>query len=161
MEQNGFTLGTPVITPAGGAAQTGTTDQDLRQTMEDAAKAVQSIMDEFPDEEEVNEEEAKKAKGFLNSFMDYVKGNHFKQDVMETSRKYKIPPKKVARGFFSSCLGTVGDILGIAISTVGNVADTLISILAAVAHGAVGMIVKVANGLASIVTMNKTCVQTA
>lgn len=129
----------------------------LQQTLEQTAQAVQQAMDSFP-EEEVTAEEEKKARGFLNDFMSYIKGNEFHEDVMRTSRKYKIPPKKVAHGFFQTCLGTIGDILGVAIGTAGNACHTLIDIIANLTHGAVNLVVKVASGLASIVTFNKTCI---
>lgn len=131
--------------------------QSMEQTLAQTAQAVQEAMDSFPDEV-VSAEEEKKAKGFLNDFMSYIRGAAFHEDVIRTSRKYKVPPKRIAQGFFETCLGTIGDILGVAISTAGNAGHTLIDIIANIAHGAVNLAVKVACGLASIVTLNKTCV---
>lgn len=149
MEENiTITAGTGTATPVG---------ETMEQTLNNTAEAIQQAMDSFPDEE-VSPEEQKKAQGFLHNFMGYISGNAFHEDVMKASRKYKIPPKKIAQGFFQSCLGTIGDILGIAIGTVGNAGHTLINIISSIAHGAVNLVVKVANGLASIVTLNKTCV---
>lgn len=128
---------------------------NIEDTLKATAETIQDVIDEFPDEP-VDEEEVKKANGFLNGFMSYIKSAGFKDDVYRTSKKYKIPPKQVAQGFFSSCLGTVGDILGIAISTVGNTAHTLVDILANIIHGGVNLVVKIAQGLASIVTLNRT-----
>lgn len=149
---------TPIGAPVGNAGPQDQPkpQQDLRQTMQDVAQAVSDAISQFDDEP--SEQEVDKAKGFLGSFMDYIKGAGFKQDVMSASKKYNVPPKKIANGFFSSCLGTIGDILGIGISTVGNVGHTLIDLLSSVAHGAVNLLVKVANGLASMVTFNHTCV---
>ena len=95
---------------------------------------------------------------FLKQFTDYIKGDTFKRDINDTAKKYGVPPKKLAQNFFEKALGTIGDILGIAINTVGNAGHTLIDILATVAHGAVNLIVNVANALARMITLNKTCV---
>ena len=76
----------------------------------------------------------------------------------ETAKKYGIPPKKLAKNFFEKVLGTIGDVLGIAISAVDNAAHMVVNILSTVVHGAVNIVVGVANALASIVTLNKTCI---
>lgn len=141
-------------TPVQGNAQA---EPSMQETLEQTAQAVQQAMDNLPDKE-VSAEEEKKAKGFLRNFMEYIKGDTFREDVMSTSRKYHVPPKKIAQGFFETCLGTIGDVLGVAISTAGNAGHTLIDIIASLAHGAVSLMVKIAYGLASIVTFNKTCV---
>ena len=92
---------------------------DLRQTVQDTAQAVQDALNSFSDEVPTNDE-ATKAKGFLKNFTDYIKGDTFKRDINNTAKKYNVPPKKLAQNFFEKALGTVGDVLGIAISTVGN-----------------------------------------
>ena len=130
---------------------------DLRQTVQDTAQAVQDALNSFSDEVPTDDE-ATKAKGFLKQFTDYIKGDTFKRDINDTAKKYGVPPKKLAQNFFEKALGTIGDVLGIAINTVGNAGHTLIDILATVAHGAVNLIVNVANALARMVTLNKTCV---
>ena len=152
---------TITVNPLGTATPVGapTPQQEtMQQTIQQAAEAVQQVMDSFPDDVPPSEEEAQKAQGFLHNFMSYISSAGFHDDIMETSRKHKIPPKKLAQGFFESCLGTIGDILGIGISTAGNVCHTLVDIVANVLHGGINLIVRVANGLASIVTLNRTCV---
>lgn len=143
------------VTPVN-SGNTATTAETIKEDVKKTAETIQEVLDGFPDDEEISEEEAKKAHGFLDNFMSYIKSAGFKDDVMKTSKKYKIPPKQVAQGFFSSCLGTIGDILGIAISTVGNAAHTLMDLLSSVVHGGINLAVRVAQGLASIVTLNKT-----
>ena len=130
---------------------------DLRQTVQDTAQAVQDALNSFSDEVPTDDE-ATKAKGFLKQFTDYIKGDTFKRDINNTAKKYNVPPKKLAQNFFEKALGTVGDVLGIAIGTVGNAAHTLVDILSTIVHGAVGLIVNVANALSRIVTLNKTCI---
>ena len=149
------TVVTPVnVTPVGAQMNA---EEDLRKTMQDTAQAVEEALNDFSDEVPTDDETTK-AKGFLKQFTDYIKGDTFKRDINDTAKKYGVPPKKLAQNFFEKALGTIGDVLGIAINTVGNAGHTLIDILATVAHGAVNLIVNVANALARIVTLNKTCV---
>jgi len=134
-------------------------DEELRRMFGDAAEAVNDTMDSFSDEipeEPVTEEEVKSAKSYLKQFMDYIKSAGFKKDINNAAYQYQVPPKKVAQNFFEGILGTIGDILGVAISTAGNAAHTLIDVLATVAHGAVNILVHVAQGIASFFTLNKT-----
>lgn len=149
------TVVTPVsVTPVGAQMNA---EEDLRKTMQDTAQAVEEALNGFSDEVPTDDE-ATKAKGFLKQFTDYIKGDTFKCDINDTAKKYGVPPKKLAQNFFEKALGTIGDVLGIAINTIGNAGHTLIDILATVAHGAVNLIVNVANALARMVTLNKTCV---
>ena len=149
------TVVTPVsVTPVGAQMNA---EEDLRKTIQDTAQAVEEALNGFSDEVPTEDETAK-AKGFLKQFTDYIKGNTFKRDINDTAKKYGVPPKKLAQNFFEKALGTVSDVLGIAINTVGNAGHTLIDILATVAHGAVNLIVNVANALVRMVTLNKTCV---
>ena len=151
------TVQATVVTPVNVTPVSDNVVDDLRQTVQDTAQAVQDALDGFSDEIPT-EEETEEAKGFLKKFTEYIKGDTFKRDINNTAKKYGVPPKKLAQNFFEKALGTVGDILGIAINTVGNAGHTLIDILATVAHGAVNLIVNVANALARMVTLNKTCV---
>lgn len=133
-------------------------DPSLQKALQGTAQAMQKTLEGFSDEVPTDSEEVKKAKGFLNQFTEYIKGESFKKDINETAKKYNIPPKKLAENFFSKALGTVGDVLGIAIGTVGNAGHMLVDILSTIAHGAVNLIVNVANALARVFTLNKTCI---
>lgn len=134
-------------------------DPSLQQTLQGTAQAINETLNGFSDEVPGTESaEVKKAKNFLNQFTDYIKGESFKKDINDTAKKYGVPPKKLAENFFEKALGTVGDVLGIAINTVGNAGHMLVDILSTIAHGAVNLIVNVANALARMVTLNKTCV---
>ena len=132
-------------------------EEDLRKTMQDTAQAVKETLNSFSDKVPTDNETTK-AKGFLNQFMNYINSDIFKRNINDTAKKYNIPPKKLAQNFFERALGTVSDVLGIAIGTVGNAGHTLVDILSSIAHGAVNLIVNVANALANMVTLNKTCI---
>lgn len=130
-------------------------DPGLQQTMQDTAQAMDEALKGLSGSQ--NEKEVK-AVSFLNKLQDYIKGDTFKSDVEETAKKYGMPPKQVAQNFFAKALGTVGDILGVAISAVCNAGHMVINIASTIAHGIVNLIHSIASGLASIVTLNKTCV---
>lgn len=145
-----------VATPVGA---TSVQEATLEETIQQTAQVMNDVMNGFSDEVPGAEpEEAKKARGFLKDFMNYVSSDTFKNDINDTAKKYKVPPKKLAQGFFEKALGVVGDILGIAISTVGNAGHTLVTLLASIIHGAINVVVDVANGLARMVTLNRTCI---
>lgn len=133
-------------------------DPDLQQALQGTAQAMQETLNGFSEEVPSNSEEVKKAKGFLNQFTEYIKGESFKRDINDTAKKYNIPPKKLAENFFGKALGTIGDVLGIAIGTVGNAGHMLVDLLSTIAHGAVNLIVNVANALARVFTLNRTCI---
>lgn len=126
----------------------------LQQSMQETAQVMQDALNSF----ETETKEEKEAKGFLHTVKDYIKSDAFKSDVAEVSKKYNVPPKKVAQNFFEKALGTVGDILGIGISVVCNAGRMIINLASTVCHGIINLIQSIANGLASIVTFNKTCV---
>ena len=125
---------------------------NLQQSMQETAQVMQEALNSFETQEE------KEAKGFLHTVKDYIKSDAFKSDVAEVSKKYNVPPKRVAQNFFEKALGTVGDILGIGISVVCNAGRMVINLASTVCHGIINLIQSIANGLASIVTFNKTCV---
>lgn len=133
-------------------------DPQLQAQMKETAQAMNDTLNGFSDQAPYSNEKVEEAKGFLSKFTDYIRSQSFRDSVNTASQKYNVPPKKVAEGFFSKCLGTIGDILGIAIATVGNAGHTLIDILSSIAHGAVNLIVNVATALANMVTGNRTCV---
>lgn len=131
---------------------------DPVQIIDNAIGAVSDVINSFsdkvPNEEQKQKEEAKSG---IDSFMDFIKSDKFSKDINNTAKKFNIPPKKLAENFFEKALGTIGDILGIAISTVGNASHALIKLLSVVLNSSVDILVKVSNALVSIVTLNKTC----
>ena len=144
--------------------------KSLEETLNETADTMGTILDVLEDEilEEEVEVEAedtplnpkeKEAMSFLEQFQAYIKSDKFKNDVKETSRQYGVPPKKLAQGFFEKALGTVGDILGVAISVICNAGHMVIQIVSTIAHAVVDLIRSIFNGIASIVTLNKTCTQ--
>jgi hypothetical protein len=123
------------------------------QTMNETVKIMNETLNSFAEDTK----EAK-ANSILHDFHNYVKSDQFKSDINEASKKYNVPPKKLAQNFFGKVLGTVGDILGVAINVICNGGRMIINILGTIANGIIDFIHTIANGLASIVTLNKTCV---
>lgn len=140
-----------VVRPVG--SNSGNLDQVLHSTAEAFNSAMSGLSDEAPCQETAKEKEAK---GFLNSLKSYMQSDAFKKDINETAVKYNVPPKRLAQNFFTKALGTVGDILGIAISAVCNAGHMVINIAGTLLHGIVDLIRGIANALASIVTLNQT-----
>lgn len=131
---------------------------ELKEDFQETAKAIKETLGEFSDDVVKEGTEVKKARGFLQDFTKYIKSETFKADINNTAKRYNLPPKKLAEGFFSKALGTIGDVLGITIGTVGDVGHMLTNLLATIIHGAVDIAVKVANALARVFTLNRTCV---
>lgn len=126
--------------------------------IEESIQATANVMNDVLNEFEDCDSKESKASKFLKDFRSYIQGADFKNDVNEVAKKYGVPPKKVAQNFFEKALGTVGDILGIAISVVCNAGHMVINLASTVAHGIVNLIKSIAEGIASIVTFNRTCV---
>ena len=109
---------------------------------------------------QVDEAEVAKAKSVLSKLSSWLgddteKG--FRATCEQQEKRTGIPAKVIARNFLDKTLGTIGDVLGIAIGTVRNVAVTIVDIIGAVLKGAVNTICKLADSLARIITLNKTC----
>ena len=132
------------------------TAQNVQECVQATADTMNNVLNEFSDT--VPSAKEAKATKFLNNFKDYIQSQAFKDDVEETSKKYGVPPKKIAQNFFEKALGTVGDILGIGISVVCNTGHIVVNIASTVLHSIVNLIKSIANGIARIVTLNRTCV---
>jgi hypothetical protein len=114
------------------------------------------VEEDFLDEEE--DKKTKESAEFLKNLQRYFRNGAFKRDVEHTSRKYKIPPKQIAKGFLMKVLGIIHDVTGIAINTCCNIVDYIVSAISTVLHGAVKIINDLANGLVSVVTLNQTVI---
>lgn len=132
-------------------------EQNVQQCMDETVQIMNDTLNQFSDEVVETVEESK-ARNFLNDFKSYVQSAEFKDDVNQVAKKYGVPPKKVAQNFFEKALGTVGDILGIAISVVCNAGRVVVNVASTIAHSIVNLIQSIFNGIASIVTLNKTCI---
>lgn len=131
----------------------------VEETLEETIETIEEVLDGFEEfEEEAVEEKEEEAVSFLQQFQQYIKSDKFKSEVLKTSREYGIPPKKLAQGFFEKALGTVGDILGVGISVVCNAGHMIVSIAGTIANSIIDLICMIANGIASVVTLNKTCI---
>ena len=150
------TVVTPVnVTPVGAQMNA---EEDLRKTMQDTAQAVEEALNGFDDViSETKEAKEKKATNYLNKLQEFIKGENFKNQINQTAKKYNVPPKKLAHNFFEKALGTVGDILGIAIGVVCNAGRTVITIAGTIANSIVNLVESIFRGIASIVTLNRTC----
>lgn len=149
--------------------------RQLNKQAQETAQAIDDVMDSFSDEvidddeddeddyyeyDDCDEEEetvVEKATNMLHGFTDFIRSQAFKDEVNNAAKANGVPPKKVADTFFGKALGTIGDVLGVAINTGGNAAHALIDIINTVLHGAVNLIVSIANALARLVTLNNTC----
>lgn len=155
-----------VITPGNGSAES-VTAESLNKTMEETAKVMQEKLDSLSDEvppsngATQNSKAVKNAKNFLDGFMNFIKGDKFTESINRNAIKYNIPPKRLAQGFFGKILGTIGDVLGIAIGTVRSVGHTVINVIGIILNGAVDLVCNVANAIASIFTLNSTNVVAA
>lgn len=169
---NAAVTATPVSGGAGPAVGTvgnvSPVSPELQEALRQTAEAVQSSLEGFSDTvpegscgdstvQQPSEEQVKKSVSFFQKFQEYIGSKGFCDNVNMTARKYGVPPKKVAEGFFGKVFGTLGDIAGIAIGTVGNLAHSVIDIISAIMHGGVNMVVSAASALARILTFNKTC----
>lgn len=132
--------------------------EELKADLKETAQAIKETLNDFSEDVISEGAEVKKARGFLQDFTKYIKSQTFKDEINSTAKKYNLPPKKLAEGFFSKALGTIGDVLGITFNCVGNVGHMLTNLLATIIHGAVDIAVMVANALARVFTLNKTCV---
>lgn len=132
--------------------------QTVQQTMDSTMEAIQEAMNSFSSEVINEAPNEKKAKGFLNSLKSYINTQEFKNKINETAQKTGRPPKEVAKNFFEKALGTVGDILGIAISVICDAGRMVVNIAGTICNSIINLIQSIANGIASIVTLNKTCV---
>lgn len=130
----------------------------LNKTAESIKESIKEAMDSFSDEVPPTEEQKIQAKGFLNNFLNYIKGSKFKEDVKIRAKMWNKSEKEVAKGFFNKILGTIGDVFGIAIGTVGDVCHLVIDIVSTVLHGAVNGLCQLADAITRCFTLNKTCV---
>lgn len=131
---------------------------NLEQVLHSTAQAFDNAMKNFSDEVPGQEtQKEKKAMGFLNGLKDYMQSAGFQKDIKDTAKKYGVPEKQLAQNFFTKALGTVGDILGIAISAVCNAGHMIINLGGTILHGIIDLIRGLANAFASIVTFNQTC----
>ena len=136
------------------------------KTLEEVEDIMNDVLDEFEDEteeeeeveEEIPEEKIEEATSYLNKFKEFIKTAAFKEQINKTAKEYGVPPKKLAQNFFEKALGTVGDILGVAISVVCNAGRTIVRIAGSIANTVINLIESLFNGAVRVITLNKTCV---
>lgn len=124
----------------------------------DLQNAIDNSMEKFDDEPKGKVEQAKAT---IKNFADYLRSDNFVSDVKNIAKENNIPEKRLAQTFIGKVLGTLSDILGIAIGCVRNGVHAVINILSSVLNGAVDLICNVADSLLRIGTLNKTAKATA
>ena len=158
MDNENIKILSATVNPANAGANG---NAEFKKKVEQASNVAQDVMNGFSDEvptgDDATEEQYKKASGFLDRFLSYIQSQSFSDSVNNASKKYNVPPKKIAEGFFGQILGAIGDVAGIAVATVGNGAHTVIDVLSTLAHGAVDVVIGVVNAIVSVFTLNKTC----
>lgn len=95
-------------------------------------------------------------KQFIKRVIDFLAGREFEEQCKVTGAKYNLPPKVVAKNFCLRILGTIGDVLGIAINVTRNFVKGTIQLLVSILFGGVDLICNVAQGLVSVITLNQT-----
>jgi len=141
--------------------QTTAANSSTVNVIQDAIGTISNVINDFSDKVTVDpvlpSPEETEAKDKLTQFVDYIKSDNFKDNINQTAKEYGIPPKTLAENFFERALGTIADVLGLAIGTIGNASHALIKLLSTILNSSVNIVVKVANALVGIVTLNKTC----
>ena len=145
-----------IVTPVGAKMNA---KENLEKTMQNTAQIAEEALNSFSDKVPVDKEaKEKNAIDYLKKLQEFIKGDDFKNQINQTAKKYNVPPKKLAKNFIEKALGTVGDILGIAIEVVCNAGRTIVTIAGTIANGIISLIESIFRGAVSIVTLNKTCV---
>lgn len=104
----------------------------------------------------ITQAEVDNAKGFVSNILSGISNGTYSKKFEEVSDVNKIPKKTVAKNFFTRILGTIADVLGIAVGTIENVAVTVIQVLSQLLISGVHLLCRVVRNLVSIVTLNKT-----
>lgn len=107
-------------------------------------------------EKKNNSSSETEAKGFIASFIEYVRSGRYRDTLNKISKKFSLPPNKVANNFFTKVLGVISDALHIVINVGANVIDATLSALCVVLHSAVTVVKSVANSLATLITFRYT-----
>lgn len=102
------------------------------------------------------ENSTEEAKGFIASFIEYIRSGRYKITLDKVAKKFSLPPNKLAHNFFTKILGIISDVSHIVINVVSNVVDTVLSALCMVLRSAVSIVTNVANSLATLITFRYT-----
>ena len=128
---------------------TNLTDTILSESESSVAKEDEPLAQPIP----LNPENDKR---FIQQVINFLAGSEFEQQCQTVGAKYKLPPKVVAKNFCLRILGTIGDVLGIAINVTRNFVKGTIQLLISILFGGVDLICNVAQGLVSVITLNQT-----
>lgn len=114
----------------------------------------------FDEKDNISKQDEVKAKSFIKGFLDFLTNPMSEKKIIEEAQKNGLQPRKVAKTFVTKCLGTLSDVLHLALDTVQDAFSTLISILAGLLIKGGELLVRCAKRLVRIVTLNSTCTNT-
>lgn len=137
-------------------------EEQARIAIEGLKSALGNLNSRFEDleiDDDPSEEETRKGIGILNMLNGFLRSKEFEDGVYEYSRFSGMPPKKVANNFAGRIVGTIGDILGLAIDVIHHTVDFAVELLAKVIMGGASLICKVANAITSVATFNLTATE--
>lgn len=132
-------------------------NKENKKDVNDILEEVEMI--EVEENPNITKEEAKKSRKFLEKLQEYMKSGYYSKKSYELSKNFKVPQKKLAKGFASKVLGTIGDTLGIVIDAVKDVTFTVIEIIGLILTKGITLICHVAKAIVSMLTLNKTCIE--
>lgn len=125
-------------------------------------KTLADLVNKVESEEETGEQatpsenEVTEATDFLKDLLTKVANGEFDETCKKIAREKGVSHKKLAQTAFQKILGTIGDVLGLAVGTVKNLCSATVSLIAYVLKGSINVICSVANKLTSILTLNYT-----
>lgn len=109
------------------------------------------------EKDNISKQDEVKAKSFVKGLLDFLTNPMSEKKIIEEAQKNGLQPRKVAKTFVMKCLGTLSDVLHLALDTVQDAFSTLISILAGLLIKGGELLVRCAKRLVRIVTLNSTC----
>lgn len=125
------------------------------KTLADLVNKVESE-EETVEQATPSENEVTEATDFLKDLLTKVANGEFDETCKKIAREKGVSHKKLAQTAFQKILGTIGDVLGLAVGTVKNLCSATVSLIAYVLKGSINVICSVANKLTSILTLNYT-----
>lgn len=131
--------------------------EPTKETAKVIAETTEDISDDFLNEfsDEPLEVDPEKAVSRLKGFVNFLKSDTFKNKINSAAYKKGIPPRKLAHGFISKTIGTLGDVLGIGIETIRMTLNGLLDLLHSILKSGLNIIMNAVQGLARMITFNQ------
>lgn len=133
-------------------------EEEMEEEVEEIEVEVERVEEVKDNTEEKSKEDAKNdAKDFVAGLLNFIKGGNFKKKIAEKSKETGLSERTLADSFFKKVLGTLSDVLHLAIDTVGDLYSTTICLLSGLLLSTGDLIIRCAKRLVRIVTLNSTC----